>query len=178
VLPRLRDLATAFRAAARPVVHIVRLYEPGGSDVDLLRRATVEAGARVVAPHSDGSQIPADLLPSEVSLEPDQLLAGRPQAIGAHEVIFFKPRWSAFYRTELEGWLKAQGVDTVVVAGCNLPNCPRATLFDASERDFRTVLAKDAVSQTTDERLSDLARIGVNVMDSTEINGALATHSP
>ena len=34
---------------------------------------------------------------------------------------------------------RALGVDTIVVAGCNLPNCPRATLFEASERDFRTV---------------------------------------
>jgi nicotinamidase-related amidase len=87
----------------------------------------------------------------------------------------FKPRWSAFHRTPLEAWLRARDVTTVVVAGCNLPNCPRASLFDASERDFRTVLVKDAVSQATDERLEDLSRIGVNLVGVDEIRDAMAT---
>ena len=69
----------------------------------------------------------------------------------------FKPRWSAFYRTRLDQHLRDGAVTTVVVAGCNLPNCPRATLFDASERDYRAVLVRDATSQVTDERLQDLA---------------------
>jgi nicotinamidase-related amidase len=60
-------------------------------------------------------------------------------------------------------------VDTVVVAGCNLPNCPRATLFEAGERDFRTVLAVDAVSQASPERLADLAGIGVRLLPAATI---------
>jgi len=46
-----------------------------------------------------------------------------------------------------------------VVAGCDLPNCPRATLFEAGMRDLRTVLVTDAVSRTSDERIADLAAI-------------------
>lgn len=64
---------------------------------------------------------------------------------------------------------------TVVVAGCNLPNCPRATLFDASERDFRTVLVTDAVSGVTVERLADLERIGVVAMKEEFTSRSLAT---
>ncbi|WIY83389.1 isochorismatase family protein [Propionimicrobium sp. PCR01-08-3] len=45
VLPRLAELTAAFRAAHRPIVHVIRLYRPGGSDTDAVRRATVEAGA-------------------------------------------------------------------------------------------------------------------------------------
>jgi nicotinamidase-related amidase len=104
------------------------------------------------------------VVPSGVVLDPAALLAGRPQTIGEREIVLYKPRWSGFYRTALEAWLREQGCDTVVVAGCNLPNCPRATLFDASERDFRTVLVRDAVSQVTEERVADLERIGVNVV--------------
>ncbi|MFL0160305.1 cysteine hydrolase family protein [Mycobacteroides chelonae] len=86
----------------------------------------------------------------------------------------FKPRWSAFYRTELEQHLRDRGVSTVVVAGCNLPNCPRATLFDASERDYRAVLVEDATSQVTPERLHDLTLIGVNVSDVASVEQELA----
>ncbi len=89
-------------------------------------------------------------------------------------MILFKPRWSAFHRTQLEEWLHGEGCDTVLVAGCNLPNCPRATLFDASERDFRTALATDAVSQTSDERLADLARIGVRLYSTARVVAALS----
>jgi nicotinamidase-related amidase len=58
----------------------------------------------------------------------------------------------------LDQHLRDRDVTTVVVAGCNLPNCPRATLFDASQRDYRTALVQDATSQVTDERLQDLTR--------------------
>jgi nicotinamidase-related amidase len=173
VLDQVAGLAAEFRDAGLPIAHIVRLYEPGESDVDLLRRAAVESGARMVAPGSRGSQIPAQILPAPAELDAQTLLTGTPQVLRDKEAIFFKPRWSAFYRTQLEAWLSEHGVTTVVVAGCNLPNCPRATLFDASERDFRTVLVTDAVSQTTDERLADLSRIGVNLLTLREVRSSL-----
>lgn len=60
-------------------------------------------------------------------------------------------------------------LDTIVVAGCNLPSCPRATLFDATERDFRSVLVVDAVSQLSDERLTDLEAIGVRLLQTRHV---------
>ena len=174
-LGAMADAVAAFRRAGRPIVHVVRLYEPGGSDVDLPRRALVESGAKIAAPGSSGSQIPPPLLAEPTELDPAALLDGDPQILGDNEIVLFKPRWSAFHRTPLEAWLRARDVTTVVVAGCNLPNCPRASLFDASERDFRTVLVKDAVSQATDERLEDLSRIGVNLVGVDEIRDAMAT---
>jgi nicotinamidase-related amidase len=173
-LDAMADTIAAFRRAGRPIVHVIRLYEPGGSDVDLPRRALVESGAALVAPRSAGSQIPSALLGQPVELDPDVLLAGEPQVVGDDEIILFKPRWSAFHRTPLDAWLRERDVTTVVVAGCNLPNCPRASLFDASERDFRAVLVTDAVSQVTEERLEDLRRIGVNLLASGEVEMALA----
>lgn len=163
VLPRLADLAELFRRAGRPIVHAIRLYEPGGSDVDPVRRAEIEAGRRVVAPGSHGAQIPAALTGgSPVRLDSTSLLAGAFQQLGPREVVMAKPRWSAFYRTALHRRLADEDVDSVLVAGCNLPNCPRATLFDATERDLRAGIVTDAVSQATAERLADLTLIGVN----------------
>jgi nicotinamidase-related amidase len=175
IVPHVAALAAGFRAAGRPIAHIVRLYEPGGSDVDLPRREAVENGTRIVAPGSDGAQIPQEVLAHADRLDDDLLLAGKAQQLGEREVVFFKPRWSAFHRTGLEDWLRGQECDTVLVAGCNLPNCLRATLFDASERDFRTALAKDAVSQASDERLADLERIGVRLLTTAEVLAEIGT---
>jgi nicotinamidase-related amidase len=171
-------LAAAFRAAGRPIVHVVRFYEPGGDDVDLPRRALILAGEYIAAPGTDGSQIPVELLPRQVLLEPESLRNLNFQQVGQHEHIMFKPRWSAFYRTRLDQHLRDRDVTTVVVAGCNLPNCPRATLFDASERDYRAVLVHDATSQVTDARLQDLALIGVTVTDAAAAQLQLGGHEP
>ncbi|MCV7030282.1 cysteine hydrolase family protein [Mycobacterium sherrisii] len=173
VVPNVAALAAAFRGAGRPIAHVVRLYEPGGSDVDLPRRRTIEEGAVIVAPDSDGAQIAEGVIPGSPRLDSAALLAGQMQHVGDREVILFKPRWSGFYRTGLQEWLEQEGCSTVVVAGCNLPNCPRATLFDASERDLRAVLVTDAVSQTTHERLADLDRIGVQLCTTETVASAL-----
>lgn len=179
VLPAAAALADAFRQAHRPVVHVIRYYPPGGSDVDAVRRERIESGARIAAPGSAGSLIPAGVTGGRtVELDHARLLAGEFQGVADDEVVLYKPRWSAFHRTRLHQWLTAAGVDSVVVAGCNLPNCPRATLFDASALDYRAGVVVDAVSATTTERLDDLALIGVNLLTTDQAIAALTTHSP
>ena len=173
VAPAVR-LVQAFRAAGRPVVHVVRLYSSDGVDVDTVRRAAIESGVRIVAPGTDGAEPAVGLLPGGARLNAHLLLSGRLQVVGEREAVVFKPRWSAFHRTALDDWLVELGCDTVVVAGCNLPNCPRATLTDATERDLRAVLATDAVSRSSPERLGDLAAIGVVLMPTDEIVSHLA----
>lgn len=173
-LPAMTAAVAEFRRLGRPVVHIVRSYRPGESDVDLLRRAAVEAGDAVVAPGTPGAEIPPDLLPGPVEFDWDSLRFGAVQQIGAAEYVVYKPRWSAFFRTPLDSLLGDHDVSTVVVAGCNLPNCPRATLFDASELDYRTVLISDATSQVTPARLADLESIGVQLRTADEVVAALA----
>ena len=49
--------------------------------------------------------------------------------------------------------------------GCNFPNCPRTTIYEASERDFRIVLANDATSARYDIGLRELKNTGVMLMD-------------
>lgn len=174
VLPALERVIKAFRTAQRPIAHVIRFYEPGGSDVDTVRRASIEAGAVVAAPGTPGAQIPAQLTGGRtVDLDHRALLDGGLQHLGPREVVMFKPRWSAFHRTALNAWLEELDVDSVVVAGCNLPNCPRATLFDAAARDYRTAVVTDATSQVTAERLADLRLIGVNLFTVAELESLL-----
>lgn len=174
VLPALRSLTGAFRAARLPIVHIVRLYEPGGANADLVRRTLLADGAHIVAPGSPGSRL-ASGLASENAPELDSalLLAGKPQELGPLEYAIFKPRWGAFYRTPLQELLDRLGVDTIVFAGCNFPNCPRASIIQASERDYRIALATDALSQGSEQGLREVSRIGVQLLTTQEIIAAV-----
>jgi nicotinamidase-related amidase len=175
VLPTMRRLVEGFREAGRPIVHVVRLYERDGSNAEPCRRQLLADGAQLVIRDTQGCQLARELLPDpELRLDEELLLGGGVQMLGAHEVAIYKPRWGAFYRTPLEEHLREQAVSTVVFAGCNFPNCPRTSIYEASERDFRVVLVRDAVSGLYERGEQELANIGVQLMDSDEVTGALA----
>lgn len=176
VVPAVQRLVQTFRDQSRPIVHMVRLYKPDGSNVDIYRRACIEAGRRVVMPGTLGAELVDVLKPTpEIRLDPEILLSGRLQELGPNEWAVYKPRWGAFYRTPLENHLRRLGVTTLVIVGCNFPNCPRATIYEASERDFRIVLVTDAVSAATDSGLAEVGEIGVYLMASDQCQAWL-TH--
>jgi nicotinamidase-related amidase len=123
----------------------------------------------VVIPGSDGAELMDELKPSSTTrLDSSLLLSGHLQQIGTMEWIMYKPRWGAFYNTLLERHLHNLDVNTVVVCGCNFPNCPRTTIYEASERDFRIILAKDATSLIYNIGLQELENIGVLLMNTDE----------
>jgi nicotinamidase-related amidase len=183
VLPRMRMLLESFRVAGLPIVHIVRLYESDGSNVDLCRRRAVEQGARFLTTGKPGTQLAADLLPErDLELDDGLLLAGGVQSLGPREVVIYKPRWGAFYRTPLEDHLRKQSVSTLVFTGCNFPNCPRTSIYEASERDFKVVLVRDAVSGFYERGERELAGIGVALTTAAEVarelEGAMRRRAP
>jgi nicotinamidase-related amidase len=175
-LPEMRALVQEFRSAGRPIVHIVRVYEPDGRNVDLCRRAAVERGVAILAPGAPGTELAAELLPDpRVTLDAALLLAGRVQRLEGEEVVIYKPRWGAFYDTPLQSHLRERGVGTLVFCGCNFPNCPRTSIYEASERDFRIVLARDAVSGLYERGERELAAIGVSLMSAAEVVAELGS---
>ncbi|MGC5364314.1 cysteine hydrolase family protein [Streptomyces sp. DT24] len=178
-LPRIREVVSAFRTAQRPVVHIVRLYDVGGGNAEPSRRRLLESGVDLAAPGTPGSQLAEGMAPAGAAeLDVDLLKSGRPQELGPHEFVLFKPRWGAFYRTGLDELLRARGVDTLVFAGCNLPNCPRASVIEACERDYRVVLVPDAVSRATEVGLAEISGLGVHLVPVAELIGHLPGRAP
>lgn len=175
-LPKMWQLVQLFRRQNKPIVHVVRIYRPDGSNVDLCRREDVERGKRVMLPGSDGVELVDELKPSpDARLDAERLLAGDLQPIGPEEWVMYKPRWGAFYQTPLEEHLAELCVNTVVVCGCNFPNCPRATIYEASERDFRVAFVSDATSGVYERGLRELENIGVKLTSVDELAPGLSS---
>jgi hypothetical protein len=63
----------------------------------------------------------------------------------------------------LEEHLRGLGVTTLVFAGCNFPNCPRTSIYEASERDFRLIIVEDATSGFDECARLELENVGVFV---------------
>ncbi len=177
VLPKMQKLVRAFRAAQKPTIHVVRLYLADGSNADNCRRRNIELGKHVLVPGSDGAELMEELKPAPgIRLDSVNLLKGELQHIGPKEWIMYKPRWGAFYRTPLEEHLHNMTINTIVICGCNFPNCPRTTVYEASERDFRIVFIDDAISQTYKRGLLELEKIGVKLIKTRECLAELAKY--
>lgn len=174
ILPRMKSLLAAFRLSGRPIIHIVRIYQTDGSNVDLCRKELVRKGARLVLAGSSGCQLASDILPKKgILLDEDLLLSHGIQTIGANEVVIYKPRWGAFYNTPLEQYLGKQNISTLLFSGCNFPNCPRTSIYEASERDFRVVLVDDAVSGLYDQGRIEMRNIGIELLSTSQIIDAV-----
>lgn len=168
-VPAASRITDAFRQAGRPIIHIVRLYLADGSNADICRKARILSGVPLLTPGSDSSQIAPSLLPDPfIRLDHELLLAEGIQAIGPAEWIIYKPRFGAFFRTPLLLHLERLNINTLMITGSNFPNCPRTTIYEASERDFRIVAVTDAISLLDGRGIRELEAIGVLCIDSLQ----------
>ena len=171
----MRQVLHAFRSTHKPIFHVIRIYNSDGSNVDLCRRrAIAELGRKLVIAGTQGAELVDELKPSsKLKLDTGLLLKGKLQQVARKEWIMYKPRWGAFYATPLEKHLRELNTNTVVICGCNFPNCPRTTVYEASERDFRVVLITDATSNIYERGLQELDKIGVELIKSDDCVAAL-----
>src|SRR5262249_46154597 len=72
-------------------------------------------------------------------------------------VVRGKKRYSAFYATDLEFLLQGHKIDTLILAGINTTTCVLCTAFEATNRDFRIVIASDAVDSMDGEEMHRFA---------------------
>ena len=72
-----------------------------------------------------------------------------------------KPRFSAFFKTELDQWLKQRGVTLCAVAGIATNFCILTTVMDAICHDFKAVLLSDCTAASNEnihEKILDAYR--------------------
>jgi maleamate amidohydrolase len=95
------------------------------------------------------------------------------------ELVLRKRQASAFFATELAGWLGFRRVDTVLVAGCTTSGCVRATVVDACSHNFRTIVATDCVGDRAlgphEANLFDMGQKYADLMSADEIMSAIGT---
>lgn len=167
-------LTAAFRDRTKPATHVVRLYEADGSNVDTVRRQAVQKGMRKVIVGSEGARSVAGLLPSGAIMDEATLLRGEPQKVGEHEYLVYKPRWGAFYRTVLQDVLSRLAVDTLVICGTVFPNCVRATIHQALERDYRVVVAYDAIAGIYPRGVREYVVMGASALTTDSVLKSVA----
>tara|TARA_R110002167_G_scaffold14118_9_gene57806 strand:+ start:1754 stop:2452 length:699 start_codon:yes stop_codon:yes gene_type:complete len=63
----------------------------------------------------------------------------------ADEQVIYKKRASAFHGTYLAGYLRAAGVDTVIITGVTMAGCVRHSTEDAIAEGFRPIVVREAV---------------------------------
>lgn len=62
------------------------------------------------------------------------------------DVLIKKPRYSAFWRTDLDDLLRARGIDTLILSGVWSNCCVESTARDAFFRDYRVIVLEDCVA--------------------------------
>jgi nicotinamidase-related amidase len=62
-----------------------------------------------------------------------------------------KPKFSAFFDTNLDDWLKERGVTLCAVAGVTTNFCVLTTVMDAVCSDFKAVLLEDCTAAVTEK---------------------------
>lgn len=158
IIPSIQYILDKFRSAGLPVFHVVRIHRPDGSDVEIMRKDLFQKTPFAVE-GTNGAAVIQELAP----LESEYLLP--------------KIRMSAFIGTGLDLTLRTLGVDTIVVAGIQTPNCIRTTVFDAMAYNYQTFLVSDATAAQSDEihqsNVRDMANIGVQIIQSADIPSCL-----
>lgn len=97
----------------------------------------------------------------------------------AGEYIVRKTQASAFFGTGLAAWLVQQGADTLVVTGCTTSGCVRATVVDAMQNNFRTIVARDCVGDRAagphEANLFDMGQKYADILERDEIIAELSS---
>lgn len=127
IIPSVQRLLAGARAKGIPVVYTTTAYE------------------NVNGPHPDSGlwqhKIPAEeLLAGTEAVAIDDRIGALPG-----EPVIVKKRASAFHGTFLAGFLRAAGVDTVLLTGVTMSACVRNTAEDAIAEGFRPIVVREAV---------------------------------
>jgi len=98
-----------------------------------------------------------------------------------NEIIFNKVTIGAFGSTGIDGYLKANGIEAVVVTGVSTNNCVGMTAMEAADRQYGAVLVADATGTCSDgmqqATLATFRRLWGRVMSTDEVLAELKRHA-
>jgi maleamate amidohydrolase len=123
---RSRILLDFFRLAKLPVVHTRVVFDDHGANYNLF-----------------SSKVTALQQLTELA-EPAQIVPILSPLPGEH--VIKKQSASAFFSTGLAEWLSFRSVDTIFIVGCTTSGCIRASVVDAMQYNFKTIVVSDCVA--------------------------------
>ena len=89
------------------------------------------------------------------------------------ETVIDKNRPSAFYATNIEPLLNGLGVDSLVVCGVTTNICVETTVRDASQRDYKVFVPKDATGELEqlryDGALAGMAWVFAKIVNTDDV---------
>ncbi|MEA4966067.1 MAG: cysteine hydrolase [Oscillospiraceae bacterium] len=166
-IPACTDAVHTARSKGIPVFFVKRIYRSNGSDVEMTRYEAWKNGGRGMGPSSRGAisaEAPEGLRPVD----------------GDYTII--KPRWSAFFHTELDLILRRLQIETVLLIGTTTPNCIRTACYDANSLEYGVVILEDCCSSQTEEiqrvNMEDMRRMGAVISNSEEFRNYSADFVP
>jgi maleamate amidohydrolase len=118
-------LVSGARERSIPVIFTRHAYASDGSDFGLFTQKNEKL--RILTVDSQTTQIVESLTPKPGDL------------------VYCKRHPSAFFGTDLAGWLTMRGVDTLIVSGCTTSGCIRATVVDAIGYGLRPIVPEECV---------------------------------
>jgi ureidoacrylate peracid hydrolase len=148
IVDRVNRLAAVCREAGVLVIHTRHVLRPDGSNIGLLAQVPKIRDGFL----NDGAE--------SAALHPGVVVDSR-------DVILEKPRFGAFYGTDLELILRTRGIDTVIVAEVSTQVCCDTTAREAHARDFRVLFLSDgtATSGTSAADADRFRKSTVEVLD-------------
>jgi maleamate amidohydrolase len=159
---RTQSLLALARAKDWPIVHTRVVYADDGSNCGGFTKKV--PALRGLTETSPLSQIVVELTP-------------RPG-----ELVLRKHNASAFFGTELAGWLAGRRVDTLLVSGCTTSGCVRATVIDSCSHNLRTIVVSDCVGDRAlgphEANLFDMKQKYADLMTVSEIETAIFKNKP
>jgi nicotinamidase-related amidase len=164
---------------------MVRLLNADGSNAELGLRGK-ERHRQWVQEGTPGSQIWSGLfsqrhrgiVTDDVVLDNELLLTGRAQQLSAHEIVLYRPRWGAFYGSQLETHLRTDGVTTLVFASLRFQFGVLASIFEASDCNFSVVVAREATRDWAEHGPRFLDFAGIQTLAVQDIVEAVELGTP
>ena len=148
VITRAAELFDGVRARGVPVGHVVTEYGDA---------AEIAANPFWKAIHDDPSKARRGILRHNLAGSPGTQVI--PELLDPRDlVVRGKRRYNPFQATDLEFTLRRRlGADTLILAGINTSTCVLCAAFEATNRDFRVIVAADAVDSMDGEEMHRFA---------------------
>ena len=134
--PGCQRLIQAARKAKVPVIYTQYVYKPDFSDggVQIEEIMPMVKGVGLCVEGTWDADFPEDMRPAK------------------GELVIEKNRPSSFYETRLDSFLRPLGIQTLVVCGVTTNSCVETTVRDATQRNYRSFVVRDATGEVEQDR--------------------------